>query len=477
MTQIKLRRDTSANFTSKNPVLGLGEPAYETDTKKLKIGDGTTAYTQLEYFSAGGGGSTDITATLPLKIVDGVISLEVDGQTIQIVDGKLHANLDELSNTVNTLSDDVGTAFDLINIAQTDIQSNTENITNLQNALSDKQDKFETQVPLSISNNSITTSVDPSITETAESWTGGGVNKSVNVDVSALNIDANSNWKIHLSGYMGDYSDNYGDTRTFSIYTENNTIFSFWFGSRQFRLGINTATFNRIPAPDREFFYEIGYQKNGSAFIFDGTNLTVSDPLPISTMSAEIGQGTYTTLAGKGKLKNFSFVINSHQFRRIDKDISKSYFEADGVRYPITSVEGINTLSLAIGSGLSVVDGKLTATGGSTGGITIDDVSPDYTAGIDVSGYTTSSNQFTAPSAGIIYFFAGMGGGTGARPKIYINDVLFSDLYAVGSTSTFSVNNGEQFVLGKGDKYYATFVVTGYATGANMFYPLKGVNK
>ena len=51
MTQIKLRRDTSANFASKNPVLGIGEPAYETDTKKLKIGDGTTAYTQLEYFS------------------------------------------------------------------------------------------------------------------------------------------------------------------------------------------------------------------------------------------------------------------------------------------------------------------------------------------------------------------------------------------------------------------------------------------
>ena len=103
MTQIKLRRDTSANFTSKNPVLGIGEPAYETDTKKLKIGDGTTAYTQLAYFSSGGG-SSDITATLPIKIVDGVISLEVDGQTIQIVDGKLHANLDELGNEVNDLS-------------------------------------------------------------------------------------------------------------------------------------------------------------------------------------------------------------------------------------------------------------------------------------------------------------------------------------------------------------------------------------
>jgi hypothetical protein len=107
MTQIKLRRDTAANFTSKNPVLGVGEPAYETDTKKLKIGDGTTAYNSLDYFSSGGGSSTNISATLPLKIVDGVISLEVDGQTIQIVDGKLHANLDELGNEVNTLAGDV----------------------------------------------------------------------------------------------------------------------------------------------------------------------------------------------------------------------------------------------------------------------------------------------------------------------------------------------------------------------------------
>lgn len=106
MTQIKLRRDTAANFTSKNPVLGIGEPAYETDTKKLKIGDGTTAYTQLTYFSSGGG-SSDITATLPIKIVNGVISLEVDGQTIQVVDGKLHANLDELGNEVNSLAGDV----------------------------------------------------------------------------------------------------------------------------------------------------------------------------------------------------------------------------------------------------------------------------------------------------------------------------------------------------------------------------------
>lgn len=115
MTQIKLRRDTSANFTSKNPVLGIGEPAYETDTKKLKIGDGTTAYNDLAYF-AGGGGSTEFNVVQPLKLVDGTLTLQIDEQTIQVQDGKLVANLDELGNEVNTLAGDVaGVQADLAN--------------------------------------------------------------------------------------------------------------------------------------------------------------------------------------------------------------------------------------------------------------------------------------------------------------------------------------------------------------------------
>lgn len=115
MTQIKLRRDTSANFTSKNPILGIGEPAYETDTKKLKIGDGTTAYNSLDYFS-GGGGSTEFTVVQPLKLVDGTLTLQIDEQTIQVQNGKLVANLDELGNEVNTLAGDVaGVQADLAN--------------------------------------------------------------------------------------------------------------------------------------------------------------------------------------------------------------------------------------------------------------------------------------------------------------------------------------------------------------------------
>lgn len=43
------RRDTAANWTSVNPTLAAGEFGYETDTGKLKIGDGTTAWNSLEY--------------------------------------------------------------------------------------------------------------------------------------------------------------------------------------------------------------------------------------------------------------------------------------------------------------------------------------------------------------------------------------------------------------------------------------------
>lgn len=47
--QIQYRNDTAANWTSANPVLLAGEIGYETDTGKMKIGDGSTAWTLLAY--------------------------------------------------------------------------------------------------------------------------------------------------------------------------------------------------------------------------------------------------------------------------------------------------------------------------------------------------------------------------------------------------------------------------------------------
>jgi Major tropism determinant N-terminal domain len=50
-TQIQFRRDTAANWTSNNHTLNQGELGIETDTKKFKIGDGSTAWNSLAYVS------------------------------------------------------------------------------------------------------------------------------------------------------------------------------------------------------------------------------------------------------------------------------------------------------------------------------------------------------------------------------------------------------------------------------------------
>lgn len=62
---IQVRRDTSANFAKEDPVLGEGEWAYVTDLQKVKIGDGATHFTELDYLQTDLGitGSGDIVVT------------------------------------------------------------------------------------------------------------------------------------------------------------------------------------------------------------------------------------------------------------------------------------------------------------------------------------------------------------------------------------------------------------------------------
>ena len=83
-TRIQVRRGTAAQFAAANPVLGAGEPAFETDTNTLKLGDGTTAYASLSAITGGGGGG-------------GGISNLVEDTTPQ-----LGGNLDAQSNEITS---------------------------------------------------------------------------------------------------------------------------------------------------------------------------------------------------------------------------------------------------------------------------------------------------------------------------------------------------------------------------------------
>lgn len=99
MIRIKLRRGTAAAWTAADTILALGEPGYEADTGKLKIGDGDTAWTSLPYSStdwdtlegkpaviaAGADQAAARAAISAASLVDGLVPIEQ--LTVSVLDG------------------------------------------------------------------------------------------------------------------------------------------------------------------------------------------------------------------------------------------------------------------------------------------------------------------------------------------------------------------------------------------------------
>jgi hypothetical protein len=90
--QIQIRRGTAANWTSANPTLAEGELGYETDTGKLKAGDGSTAWTSLSYVSGTGAsgtvtsvdvtGGTGLTSSGGPVTSSGAITVDLDNTAV-----------------------------------------------------------------------------------------------------------------------------------------------------------------------------------------------------------------------------------------------------------------------------------------------------------------------------------------------------------------------------------------------------------
>ena len=76
MTKIQIRRDASSNWQQYNPTPASGEPCYETDTGKFKIGNGEQPYNSLQY--QGGGVEDILTAGVGIDISDDTLSIDQD---------------------------------------------------------------------------------------------------------------------------------------------------------------------------------------------------------------------------------------------------------------------------------------------------------------------------------------------------------------------------------------------------------------
>lgn len=76
---IRLRGGTAAQWSSANPILAAREVGLETDTRKIKIGDGVTAWNSLPYIEGGGGGGgggAPVDAEFVVAVANGVLTAE-----------------------------------------------------------------------------------------------------------------------------------------------------------------------------------------------------------------------------------------------------------------------------------------------------------------------------------------------------------------------------------------------------------------
>lgn len=75
--QIRVRRDTASAWAAANPVLAAGEIGYETNTQKMKVGDGSTTYGSLPYLSGTGSGVSNLS-----QLLDVIIASPLDGDVL-----------------------------------------------------------------------------------------------------------------------------------------------------------------------------------------------------------------------------------------------------------------------------------------------------------------------------------------------------------------------------------------------------------
>jgi len=113
-SQIQLRRDTAANWTSVNPTLAQGELGVETDTGKIKLGTGSTAWNSLSYFVGNLPGATlDSIGDVTITSVQNGDFLRYNGSASVWINDPVNLATDTVGNYVESLV--AGTGVTLTN--------------------------------------------------------------------------------------------------------------------------------------------------------------------------------------------------------------------------------------------------------------------------------------------------------------------------------------------------------------------------
>lgn len=104
LIQMQQRRGTAAQWTSSNPVLASGEFGYESDTGKLKVGDGSTSWASLAYYTGGAVDTSTNQSIGGIKTFTGTVNLPTAttkvGNTSLIQGGTVNITLPTLAGTL-----------------------------------------------------------------------------------------------------------------------------------------------------------------------------------------------------------------------------------------------------------------------------------------------------------------------------------------------------------------------------------------
>jgi hypothetical protein len=134
VTQIQIRRGTASQWTSTNPTLAAGEFGFETDTNKLKCGNGSTAWNSLTYIN-NDGDITGVTAGTGISGggTSGTVTVSID--TSVTADLTTAQTLTNKTLTTPTLNDPkVNLAFDAETASYTAVLANNGQVVTMDNA-------------------------------------------------------------------------------------------------------------------------------------------------------------------------------------------------------------------------------------------------------------------------------------------------------------------------------------------------------
>jgi hypothetical protein len=133
VTQIQVRRGTASQWTSTNPTLAAGEFGFETDTNKLKCGNGSTAWNSLAYLN-NDGDITGVTAGTGISGggTSGTVTVSIDSTVATLTGTQTFTNKTLTTPTINDAK--INLAFDAETASYTAVLANNGQVVTMDNA-------------------------------------------------------------------------------------------------------------------------------------------------------------------------------------------------------------------------------------------------------------------------------------------------------------------------------------------------------